>query len=37
MTPPVSPTTDGPHGPPVGVDEELYRCIAHPKVALAGL
>jgi hypothetical protein len=25
-----SPATDAPHGPPVGDDEELYRCIAHP-------
>src|SRR3954467_12793715 len=30
MSPAVSPTTGGPHGPPVGDDEELYRCIAHP-------
>ena len=30
MTPAASPATDGPHGPPVGDDEELYRCIAHP-------
>jgi hypothetical protein len=30
MTPIGSPTSDGPHGPPVGDEEELYRCIAYP-------
>jgi hypothetical protein len=30
MTPAESPTTAGPHGPEVGDDEELYRCIAYP-------
>ena len=30
MSPAESPTTGGPHGPQVGDDEELYRCIAHP-------
>ena len=30
MTPAGSPASDGPHGPPVGDDEELYRCIAYP-------
>ena len=30
MTPAGSPTSDGPHGPPVGDEEELYRCIAYP-------
>ena len=30
MNPDGSPTTDGPYGPPVGDDQVLYRCIAHP-------
>jgi hypothetical protein len=30
MSPAESPATGGPHGPPVGDDEELDRCIAHP-------
>src|SRR4051812_43718322 len=30
MSPAEAPATDGPHGPPVGDNEEIDRCIAHP-------
>lgn len=30
MTPDEEAATEGPHGPPVGDEEELYRCVAYP-------